>query len=72
MSWSIATKQDADRAGLARDWRDSELEKTDWIVSITDHPQHADYLTYRVALRAWPTDADNFPDTRPVLGEQNE
>tara|TARA_R110000796_G_scaffold82297_1_gene180653 strand:- start:272 stop:481 length:210 start_codon:yes stop_codon:yes gene_type:complete len=69
MSWSIAAKQDADRAGLARDWRDSELEKTDWIVSIADHPQHTDYLTYRVALRAWPADAGNFPATKPVLGE---
>lgn len=51
----------------ARDWRDSELVATDYIVPLTDHPQHAVYLTYRVALRDWPSTAD-FPDTRPTLG----
>lgn len=50
-----------------RVWRDSELQATDWIVPITDHPQHAAYLTYRQALRDWPGTAD-FPDTKPVLG----
>lgn len=47
-------------------WRDSELAATDWIVSITDHPQHAEYLVYRQALRDWPA-TENFPDTRPEL-----
>lgn len=49
-----------------REWRDAELEHTDWIVSVTDHPQHAAYLTYRQALRDWPSTED-FPDTRPTL-----
>ena len=51
-----------------RQWRDGELESTDWIVSVTDHPQHAAYLVYREELRNYPQQAD-FPDgerpTRP-------
>lgn len=49
-------------------WRDSELASTDYIVPTTDHPQHSDYMAYRVLLRDWPSTED-FPDTRPVLGE---
>lgn len=52
---------------LGRLWRTEQLQKTDWIVPITDHPQHAAYMTYRQALRDWPSTAD-FPDTRPELG----
>lgn len=52
----------------ARQWRNSELERTDKFVPVTDHPQHAAYITYRQALREWPNTAD-FPDTRPVLGD---
>lgn len=49
-----------------RMWRDYELAHTDWIVPITDHPQHAAYLTYRQELRDYPQQAD-FPNgTRPV------
>ena len=55
-------------AEIERSWRDSELQATDWVVPITDHPQHAAYLTYRQALRDWPS-TDAFPDTRPELGE---
>ena len=51
----------------ARQWRDGELSSTDYIVPLTDHPQHAAYMTYRVALRDWPSTAD-FPDTKPTLG----
>jgi|TARA_R110002124_G_scaffold159353_2_gene326519 hypothetical protein len=51
----------------ARKWRDTELNSTDYIVPLTDHPQHAAYITYRAALRAWPSTAD-FPDTKPTLG----
>jgi len=50
-----------------RGWRDSELKATDYIPSITDHPQRSAYLTYRTALRDWPS-TSNFPDTRPTLG----
>ena len=47
-------------------WRDSELQATDYIVPLTDHPQHAAYMTYRQELRDYPAQAD-FPNgTRPV------
>ena len=51
-----------------RQWRDAELKGTDWIVSVTDHPNHASYLVYREELRDYPQQAD-FPNgdrpTRP-------
>ena len=53
-------------AADARAWRDSELSSTDWIVPLSDHPQRAAYLTYRTALRDWPSTSD-FPDTKPTL-----
>ena len=48
-----------------REWRNQELEDTDWIVSITDHSERAAYITYREALRDWPS-TDDFPNTRPT------
>ena len=53
-------------AETARDWRDQELMASDFIVPLTDHPQHAAHMTYRAALRNWPSTAD-FPDTKPEL-----
>ena len=47
-------------------WRDGELSNTDWIVPVTDHPQHAAYIAYRQALRDWP-ESELFPTTRPAL-----
>ena len=52
---------------IARLWRDLDLNATDYIVPLTDHPQHAAYITYRAALRDWPSTSD-FPDTKPELG----
>ena len=49
-----------------RKWRDSELKATDHIIPLTDHPDHAATLAYRVALRDWPSTSD-FPDTKPTL-----
>ena len=34
----------------AKAWRDSELQATDWIVPLSDHPQRAAYLTYRTEI----------------------
>lgn len=48
-----------------KEWRDLELTRTDWIVPVTDHSKHAEYLTYRQELRDWPSTVD-FPDTRPI------
>lgn len=64
--WTIANKQDADSAELARMWRDSQLTSSDWSVPVTDHPQHADYAAYRIALRNWPSTED-FPATKPEM-----
>lgn len=50
----------------AKAWRNLELVNTDWIVSITDHPQRGVYMTYRQALRDWPN-TDTFPYTKPTL-----
>lgn len=57
-----------ERKSSERRWRNMELDATDWIVPVTDHPQHAAYMAYRQALRDWPS-TDAFPDTRPELGE---
>ena len=63
--YKLAT-QGLDSAGLAREWRDSELKSTDWIYPLGDHPKHAAYVTYRQKLRDWPSTAD-FPAKKPVL-----
>ena len=47
-------------------WRDSELQSTDYIVPLTDHPQHTAYMAYRQELRDYPAKQD-FPNgNRPV------
>ena len=68
---SLATKptdaeKKADAENIARSWRNGQLEMSDWIIPLTDHPQNASYITYRKALRDWPSTAD-FPDKRPTL-----
>ena len=50
----------------AREWRDSELYKTDSLSLLTDHPKKTEIAAYRVKLRDWPSTSD-FPDTRPTL-----
>ena len=50
-----------------KEWRDQELQQTDWIAQIPDYPNRDAYLTYRQELRDWPSTED-FPDTRPELG----
>lgn len=54
------------REALAREWRDMELKKTDWICAIPDHGLYVSYMAYRTLLRDWPTTSD-FPDTKPTL-----
>ena len=66
MSWTIAANQDANSEALAKSWRDSELEATDYIVPLSDHPQRDAYITYRESLRQWPS-TDAWPATRPAL-----
>jgi len=51
----------------ARRWRDVELQRTDIAATVSDYPNASAVLTYRQALREWPSTSD-FPDTRPTLG----
>jgi hypothetical protein len=51
----------------ARAWRDSELRATDQASQTPDWPNRDNILTYRTALRDWPSTAD-FPSKKPVLG----
>ena len=51
-----------------REWRDYELQRTDALILLPDHPDKDNFTTYRQALRDWPS-AGNFPDTRPTLGD---
>lgn len=61
----VATAEDL--AQESRGWRDHELQSTDYVVPLSDHPQHAAYMTYRTKLRDWPS-TSNFPATKPELG----
>ena len=57
---------DEELISLQRKWRDMELVNTDYILPLTDHPDHAATLAYRQTLRDWPSTSD-FPDTKPTL-----
>lgn len=59
--WSKRTITESE----AKEWRNVELQKTDFIVPLTDFPNHAAWLTYRQELRDWTTTSD-FPDTKPT------
>lgn len=48
-------------------WRNDELARTDIAATVSDYPNAAAIITYRAALRDWPSTED-FPDTRPELG----
>ena len=66
--WVAPTPVEPTAEEEGRMWRDSELSATDYIVPLSDHPQRDAYITYRTALRNWPSTED-FPATRPELGE---
>ena len=51
----------------SRLWRDEELRGTDQASQTPDWPNRDNIITYRAALRDWPSTAD-FPDTKPTLG----
>ena len=55
-------------ANAARQWRDGQLSSTDTASQTPDWPNRDNILTYRTALRNWPSTSD-FPATRPELGE---
>ena len=66
--WVAPTPAEPTAAEEARTWRDGQLSSSDFIVPLSDHPQRAAYMTYRTALRNWPS-TDAFPATKPTLGE---
>jgi hypothetical protein len=51
---------------LAIRWRNDELARTDIAATVSDYPNAAAIITYRAALRDWPSTED-FPDTRPEV-----
>ena len=54
-----------DKSVTERDWRDSELLRTDALVVLPDYP--ANLLSYRLNLRDYPLSVD-FPNgTRPTI-----
>jgi hypothetical protein len=46
-------------------WRRAELEATDTVMHLTDHPSRELILEYRQALRDWPSTED-FPSVKPL------
>ena len=64
--WVAPTPVEPTAEESERMWRDMELSATDYIVPLTDHPQRDAYITYREALRQWPSTED-FPDNPPEL-----
>lgn len=50
----------------AREWRNSELDRTDTLSLLTDYPKKTELAAYRTKLRDWPSTSD-FPDTKPTL-----
>ncbi len=64
--FAVPVKTLEEKTAEEKFWRDSELQSTDYIVPLTDHPQHAAYMTYRQELRDYPAHQD-FPNgTRPI------
>lgn len=65
--WVAPTPAEPTAEDAARLWRNLELEATDKAAQTPDWPNRDNILTYRQALRDWPSTSD-FPDTRPELG----
>ena len=51
----------------AKEWRNSELSRTDLLMLVSDYPYKESLVVYRAALRDWPSTED-FPVVRPVQG----
>ena len=65
--WVAPTPATPTAEEAARMWRNGELIATDQAAQTSDWPNRDNILTYRQALRDWPS-TSNFPDTRPELG----
>ena len=64
LDWTIVSLTEDEQ----REWRNSELERTDILAVLPDYPNKEALLAYRQALRDW-TATEDFPETRPTLGE---
>lgn len=65
--WSEPTPATPTAEEAARMWRNGELIATDQAAQTPDWPNRDNILTYRQALRDWPS-TSAFPATRPELG----
>ena len=65
--WIDPTPVEPTAEEAARQWRDMELSFTDQAAQTPDWPNRDNILSYRTALRDWPSTSD-FPDTRPEVG----
>jgi len=64
--FSAPVKTLEEKTAEEKQWRDGELRASDFIVPLTDHPQHATYMVFRQELRDYPSQQD-FPNgQRPV------
>tara|TARA_B100001094_G_C18128819_1_gene771045 strand:- start:376 stop:696 length:321 start_codon:yes stop_codon:yes gene_type:complete len=59
------------KATREKEWRDSELVRTDTIVATSDYPNKTNMIEYRKELRDWPS-KDYWPTGRPVLKTEQE
>lgn len=63
---TLEERKQYNKVVFERGWRDLELESTDFIVPLVDHPKHSPYMRYRQELRDYPNKAD-FPNgERPI------
>ena len=61
-SFSINTEV---KEELAVNWRNSELERTDSLMQLSDYPYKDQLVEYRQTLRDWP-DTSDFPNVKPT------
>lgn len=65
INFSAPVKSQEEINQEAKSWRNTELARTDFIVPLTDFPNHSAWLTYRQELRDWTTTED-FPNIKPT------
>lgn len=71
--WVEPTPPEPAAAAEARQWRDTELQRTDIAATVSDYPNAEAILVYRQKLRDWPAKNDageyinGFPETRPEV-----
>ena len=65
-SFATPVKSQEEIESEARQWRDNELKSTDYVVPLTDYPNHTATIAYRQELRDWPS-TSSFPSTKPTI-----